>query len=163
MAAPRQATPSPTWIAEYFERMAQLAESVMFDSIFLADHFTLDGAARRPPGRIDPLTLLTAVARSTTRIGLIATASTSYNEPFNLARRFASLDLISGGRTGWNIVTTHGDGAARNFGLGEQPSHLERYQRAEEFVSAVEKLWDSWEDDAILADADADAACGLTI
>jgi FMN-dependent oxidoreductase (nitrilotriacetate monooxygenase family) len=137
---------------EYYERIAQLAESVMFDSVFLADHVSLDGPARRPSGRIDPLTLLTAVARATTRIGLIATASTSYNEPFNLARRFASLDLISGGRAAWNIVTTPGDASARNFGLTAQPSHLERYQRAEEFVAVAKKLWDSWEDDAVLAD-----------
>jgi FMN-dependent oxidoreductase (nitrilotriacetate monooxygenase family) len=113
---------------------------------------SLDSAAYRPSGRIDPLTLLTVVARVTTRIGLICTASTSYNEPYNLARRFASLDLVSGGRAGWNIVTTPGDAAARNFGLDAQRSHLERYERADEFVSVVEKLWDSWEDDAVVAD-----------
>ncbi|GAA0549641.1 LLM class flavin-dependent oxidoreductase [Paractinoplanes ferrugineus] len=137
---------------EYHERMAQLAESVKFDSVFLADHVALDGAGYRPAGRLDPLTVLTAVARATRRIGLIATASTSYNEPFNLARRFASLDVISGGRAGWNIVTTAGDASARNFGLASQASHLERYQRADEFVAVVEKLWDSWEDDAVVAD-----------
>ncbi|GIG88039.1 LLM class flavin-dependent oxidoreductase [Plantactinospora endophytica] len=140
---------------EYHERLAQLAESVMFDSVFLADHVALEGAARRPAGRIDPLTVLTAVARATTRIGLIATASTSYNDPFNLARRFAALDLLSGGRAGWNIVTTPGDASARNFGLDSQASHFERYQRADEFVSVAEKLWDSWEDDAIVADREA--------
>jgi len=139
----------------YFERLAQLAESVMFDSVFLADHVSLENTARRPSGRIDPLTMLTAVARTTTRIGLIATASTSYNDPYNLARRFASLDLISGGRAGWNIVTTPGDASAQNFGLAAQPSHHERYQRADEFVAVAEKLWDSWEDDAIRADRDA--------
>lgn len=137
---------------EYFEKLAQLAESVTFDSVFLADHPSLEGGGRRPAGRIEPLTLLTAVARATRRIGLIATASTSYNDPFNLARRFASLDLVSGGRAGWNIVTTAGDASARNFGLDSQPSHLERYQRADEFVTVAEKLWDSWEDDAVIAD-----------
>ncbi|HEV3380460.1 MAG TPA: LLM class flavin-dependent oxidoreductase [Trebonia sp.] len=139
---------------EYFEKLAQLAESVTFDSVFLADHPSLESAGRRPSGRIEPLTLLTAVARATRRIGLIATASTSYNDPYNLARRFASLDLVSGGRAGWNIVTTAGDASARNFGLDSQPSHLERYQRADEFVSVAQKLWDSWEDDAVAADAD---------
>jgi FMN-dependent oxidoreductase (nitrilotriacetate monooxygenase family) len=138
---------------EYFERLAQLAESVTFDSVFLADGPVLHGnPERRPAGRIEPLTLLTAVARATRRIGLIATASTSYNDPYNLARKFASLDHVSGGRAGWNIVTTAGDDAARNFGLDAQPSHGERYERADEFVEVVRKLWDSWEDDAIVAD-----------
>ena len=87
---------------EYFEKLAQLAESVTFDSIFLADSPVLHGEpGRRPSGRIEPLTLLTAAARATRRIGLIATASTSYNDPFNLARKFASLDHVSGGRAGW--------------------------------------------------------------
>jgi FMN-dependent oxidoreductase (nitrilotriacetate monooxygenase family) len=83
---------------------------------------------------------------------LIATASTTYNEPFNLARRFASLDIISGGRAGWNIVTTAGVDAARNFNLDELPAHRERYERAAEFIDVSLKLWDSWADDAILAD-----------
>jgi len=138
---------------EYFERLAKLAESVTFDSVFLADGPVLHGdPERRPAGRIEPLTLLTALARATRRIGLIATASTSYNDPYNLARKFASLDHVSGGRAGWNIVTTAGDDAARNFGLDAQPSHAERYQRAAEFVEVARKLWDSWEDDAIVAD-----------
>jgi FMN-dependent oxidoreductase (nitrilotriacetate monooxygenase family) len=138
---------------EYFERLARLAESVTFDSVFLADSPVLQGdPGRRPVGKIEPLMLLTAAARATTRIGLIATASTSYNDPYNLARRFASLDHVSGGRAGWNIVTTAGDDAARNFGLDAQPAHAERYERAEEFVEVARKLWDSWEDDAIAAD-----------
>jgi len=136
----------------YFEQLARRAESVKFDSVFLADSPVYHGAGRRPSGRIEPLTLLTAVARATQRIGLIATASTSYNDPYNLARRFASLDVVSGGRAGWNIVTTAGDEAARNFGLDSQPSHAERYQRAAEFVEVAEKLWDSWEDDAVVDD-----------
>ncbi len=89
---------------------------------------------------------------ATSRIGLIATASTSYNEPYNLARRFASLDHISGGRAGWNIVTTAGDVAARNFGLDAQPAHAERYERAAEFIEVSTKLWNSWQDDAVVAD-----------
>src|SRR6202161_173342 len=131
---------------EYFERMAQRAESVMFDSVFLADTPALQGeSAQRPAVRI-------ATPRPPRRIGLIATASTSYNDPYNLARRFASLDHVSGGRAGWNIVTTAGDDAPRNFGLAAQPSHAERYQRADEFVEVAQQLWDSWEDDAVVAD-----------
>ncbi len=138
---------------EYHERLARIAEAAKFDSVFLADSPVLwNSPGRRPSGRLEPITLLTALARATERIGLIATASTSYNDPFNLARRFASLDHISGGRAGWNIVTTAGDNAARNFGLDAQPAHAERYQRAAEFVEVSRKLWDSWEDDAVVAD-----------
>ena len=139
---------------EYHERLARIAEAAKFDSVFLADSPVLwNDPGRRPSGRLEPITLLTALARATQRIGLIATASTSYNDPYNLARRFASLDHISGGRAGWNIVTTAGDDAARNFGLDAQPAHAERYQRAAEFVEVSRKLWDSWEDDAVVADA----------
>jgi FMN-dependent oxidoreductase (nitrilotriacetate monooxygenase family) len=137
----------------YFERLAQVAESVTFDSIFLADSVALQGdPRRRPTARIEPFTLLTAMSRATRRIGLIATASTSYSDPYNLARQFASLDHVSGGRAGWNIVTTAGDDAARNFGLDAQPAHAERYRRADEFVEVACKLWDSWEDGAVVAD-----------
>jgi FMN-dependent oxidoreductase (nitrilotriacetate monooxygenase family) len=139
---------------DYHERLARTAEAAKFDSVFLADSPVLwNDPGRRPSGRLEPITLLTALARATQRIGLIATASTSYNDPYNLARRFASLDHISGGRAGWNIVTTAGDDAARNFGLDAQPAHAERYQRAAEFVEVSRKLWDSWEDDAVVADA----------
>jgi FMN-dependent oxidoreductase (nitrilotriacetate monooxygenase family) len=105
-----------------------------------------------PAGVLEPTVLLTALAVATTHIGLIATASTTYNEPYNLARRFASLDQISGGRAGWNIVTTAGLDAARNFNLDHLPAHRERYERADEFVDVSLKLWDSWDDDTILAD-----------
>ncbi|MET9229566.1 LLM class flavin-dependent oxidoreductase [Lentzea sp. NPDC003310] len=137
----------------YHQRIARIAEEAKFDSVFLADSPVLWGnPSRRPSGKIEPTILLTAIAAVTTRIGLIATASTTYNEPFNLARRFASLDHVSGGRAGWNIVTTAGDDAARNFGLDAQPAHLTRYDRAAEFVEVSKKLWDSWDDDAIVAD-----------
>jgi FMN-dependent oxidoreductase (nitrilotriacetate monooxygenase family) len=137
----------------YHERLTRTAEAAKFDSVFLADSPQLWGhPGRRPSGKLEPITLLTALARATQRIGLIATASTSYNDPYNLARRFASLDHVSGGRAGWNIVTTAGDDAARNFGLDAQPAHAERYQRAAEFVEVSRKLWDSWEDDAVVAD-----------
>lgn len=138
------------------QHLAAVAEAAKFDSVFLADGPVLHAdPGRRPSGKLEPTVLLAALAVSTQRIGLIATASTSYNEPFNLARRFASLDHLSGGRAGWNIVTTAGDAAARNFGLDDQPLHKTRYERADEFLDVSTKLWDSWSDDAVVADKDA--------
>ncbi|MFJ8139148.1 LLM class flavin-dependent oxidoreductase [Streptomyces sp. NPDC096013] len=138
---------------DHYTRLARTAERGTFDSLFLADGPQLwSNLAQRPAGALEPLTLLTALATATEHIGLIATASTSYNSPYNLARKFASLDIISGGRAGWNIVTTAGAEAARNFGLEHEPAHAERYARAAEFLDVVLKLWDSWEDDAIVAD-----------
>lgn len=137
----------------YHQRLARIAEDAKFDSLFLADSPVLWGdPARRPSGSLEPTVLLTALAVQTSRIGLVATASTSYNDPYNLARRFASVDHLSGGRAGWNIVTTAGDAAARNFGLDGQPLHRARYERAAEFLEVATKLWDSWADDAIVAD-----------
>ncbi|MFF0157679.1 LLM class flavin-dependent oxidoreductase [Streptomyces sp. NPDC005263] len=137
----------------HYVHLARTAERGTFDSLFLADGPQLWGSvAQRPAGALEPLTLLTALATATEHIGLIATASTSYNSPYNLARKFASLDIISGGRAGWNIVTTAGEEAARNFGLAAEPAHAERYARASEFLDVALKLWDSWEDDAIIAD-----------
>jgi len=147
---------SDPWAAtdiEHYKKMARVAEKATFDSLFLADSPSIWGnVGRRPLGVLEPLTLLTALAGATDHIGLVATASTSYNSPYNLARKFASLDHVSGGRAGWNIVTTASPEAARNFGLDVQSSHAERYQRATEFIDVVRKLWDSWEDDAIVAD-----------
>ncbi len=138
---------------EHYRNLARIAERGKLDSLFLADSPTLFASVgRRPSGVIEPLTLLTALAGVTEHIGLIATASTSYNSPYNLARRFASLDHVSGGRAGWNVVTTATLDAARNFGLDELPSHAERYERAAEFIDVSLKLWDSWEDDAALGD-----------
>jgi FMN-dependent oxidoreductase (nitrilotriacetate monooxygenase family) len=138
---------------EHFKRLARTAERGKLDSLFLADSPVLwNELGRRPSGTLEPTLLLTVLAGVTERIGLIATASTTYNEPFNLARRFASLDHISAGRAGWNIVTTAGVDAARNFNLDELPAHAERYARAAEFVEVSRKLWDSWGDDAILGD-----------
>ncbi|MER7643341.1 LLM class flavin-dependent oxidoreductase [Streptomyces sp. NPDC126522] len=138
---------------EHYTHLARIAERGTFDSLFLADGPQLwSNLAQRPAGALEPLTLLTALATATEHIGLIATASTSYNSPYNLARKFASLDIISGGRAGWNIVTTAGAEAARNFGLEHEPAHAERYARAAEFLDVALKLWDSWEDDAIVAD-----------
>ena len=138
---------------EHYKQMARTAERGRFDSVFFADSPSLWGSvSRRPSGLIEPLTLLTAMAGVTEHIGLIATASTSYNSPYNLARRFASLDHVSGGRAGWNIVTTASPDAALNFGLPGQEPHARRYERATEFMDVVLKLWDSWEDDAVVAD-----------
>ncbi|MGW6521451.1 LLM class flavin-dependent oxidoreductase [Streptomyces sp. NPDC054962] len=138
---------------DHYVHLARIAERGTFDSLFLADGPQLWGTiAQRPAGALEPLTLLTALATATRHIGLIATASTSYNSPYNLARKFASLDIISGGRAGWNIVTTAGAEAARNFGLDAEPAHAERYARAGEFLDVALKLWDSWEDDAVVAD-----------
>jgi len=137
----------------HWAELAQIAERGAFDSLFLADGPALWGHARyRPGGSLEPTVLLTALAAVTSHIGLIATASTTYNDPYNLARRFASLDHISGGRAGWNIVTTASKAAARNFGLDDNPTHRERYQRAAEFTDVSLALWDSWEDDAQIGD-----------
>jgi FMN-dependent oxidoreductase (nitrilotriacetate monooxygenase family) len=138
---------------EHYKSLARTAERGTFDSLFLADSPALWGdVSQRPAGVIEPLTLLTVLATATEHVGLIATASTTYNDPYNLARRFASLDHVSGGRAGWNIVTTAGPGAARNFGLDDAPAHAERYQRAAEFTEVALKLWDSWAEDVYVGD-----------
>lgn len=138
---------------EHFINAARLAEAGKLDSVFFADSPVLFGnPTHRPVTSLEPTTLLGALAVNTTHIGLITTASTTYAEPYDLARRFASLDHISGGRMGWNIVTSTTDAAARNFGLDKQPSHRDRYARADDFLDVATKLWDSWEDDAEIAD-----------
>jgi FMN-dependent oxidoreductase (nitrilotriacetate monooxygenase family) len=133
--------------------LARLAESAKFDSLFLADGpATMGTGEYRPPGQLEPLTLLTALSQATRRIGLIATVSTTYNDPYNLARRLASVDHVSRGRSGWNIVTSAGAEEAANFGLDDRPGHAARYARAEEFLSVAKALWDSWEAEAVVAD-----------
>ena len=137
----------------YLQRLAQTAERGHLDSIFFADGPALfRDVGRRPSGTLEPTVVLAAIAAVTSRIGLIATASTTYNDPYNLARRFASVDHVSGGRAGWNIVTTAHLEAARNFGRDELPSHRARYERAAEFIDVALKLWDSWEDDVEVGD-----------
>ncbi|MDR5816663.1 MULTISPECIES: LLM class flavin-dependent oxidoreductase [unclassified Caballeronia] len=137
----------------HYVRLAQIAERACLDAIFLADNAAIaDQLDMRPITALEPTLLLTSVAAATEHLGLIATASTSYNEPYNLARRFATLDLISGGRAGWNIVTTADLPSARNFGLDAVPDHAQRYARADEFATLVKTLWNSWEDDALIAD-----------
>ena len=141
-----------TNVRHYIE-LARTAERGKLDSLFLADSPVLwTDIGQRPSGTLEPTVLLTALAGATEHIGLIATASTTYNEPYNLARRFGSLDHISGGRAGWNIVTTAGLDAARNFNLTSLPAHADRYARAAEFVDVSLKLWDSWADDAPIGD-----------
>jgi FMN-dependent oxidoreductase (nitrilotriacetate monooxygenase family) len=137
----------------YYTDLARKAEAGGFDSIFLADTLAAgDDIGSAPRIWLEPLTALAALAGATRRIGLIATCSTTYTEPFNLARQFASLDHITGGRVGWNIVTTWLVAASGNYGGEGQLSHAERYERAEEYMRVVTALWDSWSDDAVLDD-----------
>lgn len=137
----------------YYQELARRAEAAKFDAIFFADGPSLPENVRYSSRvRFEPLTWLSAIAAATQKIGLIGTASTTYTEPYNLARLYASLDHLSNGRAGWNIVTTSDAGAAQNFGLPEHPPHGERYEKAREFLEVVTKLWDSWEDDAFVAD-----------
>jgi FMN-dependent oxidoreductase (nitrilotriacetate monooxygenase family) len=137
----------------YYQDLACRAEAALFDSVFLADQLALgDDVAQAARTWLEPVTVLAAVAAATSRIGMIATASTTYTEPFNLARQFASLDHISNGRVAWNIVTSWLATAAGNFGGTGQMSHADRYARAEEFMTVVKALWDSWADDAVIDD-----------
>ena len=147
------ASPLPLTDIRYYTDLAQKAEAGCFDSVFLADTLAAgDDIASAPRIWLEPLTALAALAGATRRIGLIATCSTTYTEPFNLARQFASLDHITGGRVGWNIVTTWLVAASANYGALGQLSHAERYERAEEYMRVVTALWDSWSDDAVLDD-----------
>ncbi|ALS23377.1 LLM class flavin-dependent oxidoreductase [Paenibacillus naphthalenovorans] len=130
---------------DYLAKLARIAERGLLDSVFLADGYAGGGS------KLEPFTQLSALAAVTEHIGLIATVGTVYNDPFHVARQFASLDYISGGRAGWNIVTGAGS-AAHNFSREKHPEHAERYETGEEFVEVVKQLWDSWEDDALLFD-----------
>ncbi|WP_416048816.1 LLM class flavin-dependent oxidoreductase [Cupriavidus basilensis] len=137
----------------HYIRVAQIAEAGKLDAVFLADNAAIvDQIHFRPIPALEPTVLLASIAAATTHIGLIGTASTSYNEPYNIARRFATLDHVSAGRAGWNVVTTADVPSARNFGRDAAPDHAQRYARAAEFTSVVKALWDSWEDDAFLGD-----------
>lgn len=145
----------------HYAEIAQTAERAKFDMIFLADsarvrtgHIDAVSRSAQYVGNFEPLTLLSAIATVTEHIGLVATASTSYNEPYHVARKFASLDWISNGRAGWNIVTSTGSNEAQNFGREAHYGHEERYDRAREFTNVVLGLWDSWEDDAFIRDKD---------
>ncbi|KAA0125331.1 FMN-dependent monooxygenase [Methylobacterium sp. P1-11] len=138
---------------DHFVRIARVAERGKLDAIFLADTPAInDRIDDRPFNALEPTVVLASVAAATSHVGLVATASTTYNEPYNLARRFASLDLVSRGRAGWNVVTTADAAAGRNFGFAGASEHGARYARAREFTELVHALWDSWEDDAVLGD-----------
>lgn len=142
---------------EFHKQLAQTAERGLFDAYFLADGLAIafgggmEGGNARVAG-FEPVTLFSALSPLTKNLGFIATASTTYEEPYNIARKFASLDLISDGRAGWNVVTTATEAAAQNFNLDQQHPHAARYRRAREHVEVVKKLWESFEDDAFIRD-----------
>jgi len=144
----------------HYVRLAQAAEAARFDLVFLADGSGTRGdnvdflsrTAHSYVAQFEPLTLLSALAAVTERIGLVGTASTTFNEPYHIARKFASLDHISGGRAGWNLVTSSNAHEAKNFGFDEHLAHARRYERAVEFAEVVEGLWDSWDEGAFVRD-----------
>ena len=152
--------PDANFNFEHIKRFAQKLEQGKFDAFFMADHLAVLNMPIEALKRsatvtsFDPPTLLPALAAVTERIGLIATASTTFEEPYHVARRFAALDHLSGGRAGWNVVTTSNPDAALNFGLEAHVEHGERYDRGREFVDVVTGLWDSWADDAFIRDAE---------
>jgi alkanesulfonate monooxygenase len=154
------AWPDANFNFQHIKRFAQTLERGKFDAFFMADHLALLNMPMPALMRsatatsFEPLTLLPALAAVTEHLGLIATASTTFDAPYHIARRFASLDHISGGRAGWNIVTTSNPDAALNFGLQEHMDHDERYRRAREFYDVVTGLWDSWADDAFVRDVE---------
>ncbi len=138
---------------DWYIEQARLAEAAKFDLVFIVDSpFITPDTAPHFLNRLEPLTLLSALAVSTSRIGLVGTLTTSYWEPYNVARQFGSLDHISKGRAGWNVVTTGLEGASKNYGREEHFDHAVRYRRAREFVQVVQGLWDSYEDDAFPRD-----------
>ncbi len=144
----------------HIKRCIQTLEQAKFDAFFMADHMAVlnmpvDALKRsHTVTSFEPFTLLSALSQATSHIGLVATGSTTFDAPYHIARRFASLDHISGGRAGWNIVTTSNPDAALNFGLDEHMEHGERYRRAHEFYDVVTGLWDSFADDAFIRDVE---------
>lgn len=138
----------------YYEELARIAEHGLFDAVFFADGHSAGDVAAGPRWFLEPLTALAALARATEQIGLVCTVSTTFFTPFHAARMLASLDHISAGRAGWNVVTSMFDEEARNHGMTAMPPHDQRYARAGEFVEVAQRLWDSWADEAVLADRD---------
>jgi FMN-dependent oxidoreductase (nitrilotriacetate monooxygenase family) len=136
----------------YFEELARTAERGKLDAVFFADGHSADNVADGPRWFLEPLTALAAIGRATERIGLVGTVSSTFYTPFHAARLLASLDHISRGRMGWNVVTSMFDAEARNHGFESMPDHAWRYARAEEFVDVVLRLWDSWAPDALRMD-----------
>lgn len=142
---------------DFIKRLAQTAERGKFDMIFLADGYAVRSDNQKVVGQtvntlFEPFTLLSALSVVTNHVGLVGTVSTTYNEPFHVARKFASLDHLSGGRAAWNVVTSNTEAEAHNFNQEHHLLHAKRYERAEEFVDVVQKLWDSWEDEALVLD-----------
>ncbi len=154
------AWPDMNFNYQHLKQCIQALERAKFDAFFMADHMAvlnmpMDALKRSHTATsFEPFTLLSALSQVTERIGLVATGSTTFDAPYHIARRFASLDHISQGRAGWNIVTTSNPDAALNFGLDEHMEHGERYERAREFYDVVTGLWDSWADDAFIRDVD---------
>ncbi|MEW6980526.1 LLM class flavin-dependent oxidoreductase [Bacillus pumilus] len=145
------AVPDAAMNLDYFKQLAKKAEEGKLDLLFLADSLSINQTSHpNVLTRFEPLTLLSSIAESTSTIGLAATASTTYSEPFHIARQFASLDHLSGGRAAWNVVTSSIEETAKNFSGEEHLAHHKRYERAEEFVEVVKGLWDSWEEDALV-------------
>ena len=157
------AVPTADMDFRLYAHITQAVERAKFDTIFFQDTAAVNGSRAMARGdmtrtrisrivKLEPTTLLCALAAVTSHIGLIATATTTYNEPYNIARRFMSIDHISGGRAGWNLVTSQIEDEAQNFGYAEHADHAKRYARAAEFYDVVVGLWDSWDDDALLRD-----------
>jgi FMN-dependent oxidoreductase (nitrilotriacetate monooxygenase family) len=137
----------------FYKRQAQLAEKGKFDFLFVADSLSItEKSSPHYLNRFEPITILSALAATTSHIGLVATLTVSYSEPFNVARQFASLDHISDGRAGWNVVTSWLGDTAANFSKTQHPPHDVRYRIAAEYLDVVQGLWDSWEDDAHVGD-----------
>lgn len=149
------ADPGASIDIDFYRNLAQIAERGKFDIVFMPDSLAINEDSHpNILNRFDPVILQSAIAGATSKIGVVGTASTTYNEPYNLARQFLSLDHVSHGRAGWNLVTT-GDATgqtAQNFSKDEHLEHDKRYERAEEFIDVVKGLWDSWEDDAFVFD-----------
>lgn len=143
-------TPKEDLDLDYYANIAKIAERGLFDSLFTADNYS--GLGRR----LEPFTLLAGLAALTKHVGLIATVSTTYNDPFHVARKFASLDHISKGRAAWNIVTGHSQADAENFNKAEHPEVTKRYEIGDEFVEVTKQLWDSWEEDALIYDRESE-------
>src|ERR1700723_4594719 len=152
------AFPDANFNLAHIKRFAQTLERAKFDAFFMADHLAvlnmpLDALKHsHTVPSFEPFTLLSALAMVTDHLGLVATGSTTFDAPYHVARRFASLDHLSGGRAGWNIVTTSNPDAALNFGMSDHMEHDERYRRAREFYDVVTGLWDSFADDAFIRD-----------
>lgn len=156
-----QVDPTVQETISFYVELAKKAEAAKLDFVFLADNLAATSMSDRPKGALgrghdnitlEPLTAMAAIAVLTNRIGLVATCSTSYQQPFHVARQFASLDHISGGRAAWNVVPSYRQTEGANFGLADPLAHNARYERADEFVTVVQRLWDSWEPGAFIYD-----------